>query len=135
MEITYKDFCMWQLYLLSNGGLTLQDRIYHTFEPKLADLLVIAYAKAGVKTKRGDFLTSFRLRPVGHNAKETKETERVKRIKEERWRAYLLTLHYEKTDPERAAKRYEYMPQWSRDAYDEYKRTGNKDVINNLQIN
>ena len=127
---------MWLIHLRSEGGTTLQDRIYHTLEPKLADMLTTTYSMAGVKNaNRNNFLTGYRLNPVGYDGVAATKQKAIDEIKAKRWETVTKTLVYEKTDPERAARRYQRIAEWFKPHYDRYKETKDKSIINNLPIN
>lgn len=134
-EISYKDFCLWQLHLYDNGGLTLENRIYTAMEPRLADFLVTMYAKVGVKASRADFLSGFNLNPVGYDAIEAKNNKIIAEIKRRRHEVYARALYYEKADPKKAAHMYEHMPQWSKEIYNELKRTNDWSIVDSIPIN
>ena len=135
-DITFKDFAIWLLHLRSEGGATLQDRLYHTLEPKLADMLATAYSMAGVKNvNRTNFLTGYRINPVGYDGVEADKQRALNKIRAKRWETVMRQLMLEKTDPERAARRYQSMAEWFKPHYDRYKQTQDKSIINDLPIN
>ena len=137
-ELTFKDFAMWLLHLRSEGGATLQDRLYHALEPKLADIQSAVYKASNREFKnvdRTNFLTGYRINPVGYDGVEADKQRALNKIRAKRWETVMRQLMLEKTDPERAARRYQSMAEWFKPHYDRYKQTQDKSIINDLPIN